>query len=574
MRRAFESVLDDCLSHLREGAGIEACLARYPEYAVKLEPLLRIALRAQELRPVEPPSMAALAAGRRRFLQEAARLRQREALPRAGWLFTLLRPMPRGVWARRGLATTALTVLLLLALLGGGVMVASANSLPGDPLYPIKRATEQVQLSFTFDPAAKARLQNEFEERRREEARATIKAGRKTEVEFKGTIQSFDETSWIVGGITVSLDANTIIEGVPQTRLTAVVKALSQADGRLIARRIEVIGGKPKETPRPTATPLPTATPVPTETPQPTATPQPPTATPAPPTPTPKPAKAKPTAMPTLPPTDTPTLPPTDTPTPTPTAIPAPPREIKVKFEGAISNISATLWVVEGQEVRVNADTAIDEQKGRAEVGAWAQVKATRQADGSLLATKIVIKRPKEAPSEPVEFQGVIESLSDTTWVISGVAVAIAGDTAIEGTPQVGSVAEVKAIRRADGSLLAKRITVRKPEEEAAVVEFEGSIESIGDTMWVIDGRAVAIDANMVIEGKPQVGFIAEVKAIQRADGSLLATRIEVKAEQRQEPEPTKTPQVMETPELSEGPEPAETQEPTEAPETNESIRR
>jgi len=185
-----------------------------------------------------------------------------------------------------------------------------------------------------------------------------------------------------------------------------------------------------------------------------------------------------------------------------------------------------------------------------------------------------VIKRPKEAPSEPVEFQGVIESLSDTTWVISGVAVAIAGDTAIEGTPQVGSVAEVKAIRRADGSLLAKRITVRKPEEEAAVVEFEGSIESIGDTMWVIDGRAVAIDANMVIEGTPQVGSVAEVKAIQRADGSLLATRIEVKAGQRQGPEPTKTPQVMETPELSEGPEPAETQEPTEAPETNESIRR
>ena len=530
MRGDFEAILDDCLSHLREGASIEACLARYPEYAVELEPLLRIALRAQELKPVEPPSMTALAAGRRRFLQEAARLRQREALPRAGWLFTLLRPMPRWVWARRSFAITALTVFLLLALLGGGVVVASANSLPGDPLYPIKRATEQVQLSFTFDPAAKARLREEFEERRREETRAIVKAGRRAEVGFKGTIQSFDETSWIVGGIAVSLDANTIIEGVPQTRLTAVVKAISQADGRLIARRIEVIGGKPKETPSPTATPLPTATPMPTETPQPTATPQPPTATPVPPTPTPKPPT--PTAMPTLPPTDT----------PIPTATPAPPREIKVKFEGPISSISATVWVVGGQEVRVNAETAIDEKKGRAEVGAWAQVKATRQADGSLLATKIVIKRPREAPSEPVEFQGVIESLSDTTWVISGVAVTIADDTAIGGTPQVGFIAEVKAIRRADGSLLAKSITVRKPEEEAAVVEFEGTIESIGDTMWVIDGRAIVLDANTVIKGTPQVGLIAEVKALERADGSLLAMWIEVKAEQRQGTEPTETP--------------------------------
>ena len=79
MKRDFEIILDESLSHLKQKESIEACLGRYPQYAAQLEPLLRTALKVEVLKDAEPPSAKAMAAGRERFLQEAARLRAERA---------------------------------------------------------------------------------------------------------------------------------------------------------------------------------------------------------------------------------------------------------------------------------------------------------------------------------------------------------------------------------------------------------------------------------------------------------------------------------------------------------------
>jgi len=177
-----------------------------------------------------------------------------------------------------------------------------------------------------------------------------------------------------------------------------------------------------------------------------------------------------------------------------------------------------------------------------------------------------------------VEFKGVISSIGASSWVVGGRTVYFDAGTKFEGRKaEVGAVAEVEALLRADGTLLALSIEVEGPKEtktpEAGVkVEFKGVISGMNGSSWVVGGRTVYIDAGTKFEGrKAEVGAVAEVEALLRADGTLLALSIEVEG-----PKETKTPEAEEAHEKeTEEPEHAETPEikkaePTKSPEKHE----
>jgi hypothetical protein len=65
---------------------------------------------------------------------------------------------------RPALAAAAILVLVL-----AGATSAAASSLPGDPLYAVKRASEDVRLALTFDDVARTQLLSELTDRRLEE---------------------------------------------------------------------------------------------------------------------------------------------------------------------------------------------------------------------------------------------------------------------------------------------------------------------------------------------------------------------------------------------------------------------
>jgi hypothetical protein len=91
---------------------------------------------------------------RSRLLTEAAVVlapRRRRWLPS----FTLLRPV--------------LAVAALALVVAWGTIGAAAASLPGDPLYAVKRATEDVQVALTFDDVARMQLLAELADRRLDE---------------------------------------------------------------------------------------------------------------------------------------------------------------------------------------------------------------------------------------------------------------------------------------------------------------------------------------------------------------------------------------------------------------------
>jgi hypothetical protein len=152
--------------------------------------------------------------------------------------------------------------LLLLVILGGGLAAASADSLPGDLLYPVKLATEQVRLFLTVDDQAREELLMGFGEERRVEAAAVLESGRKVPIAFEGRLESFDESQWTIGGLLVTIDAQTRIAGEPVVGATVAVEGLAQGDGSLLAVRLTV--KEAGEMPRRSVTPPPTMTPQPT----------------------------------------------------------------------------------------------------------------------------------------------------------------------------------------------------------------------------------------------------------------------------------------------------------------------
>jgi len=77
----------------------------------------------------------------------------------------------------------AACLALLLVFAGGGTVAASSGSLPGDTLYPVKTATEQVQMKLTFSRTAKAKLQARFAERRIKEMARLAEKGRMAQLE-------------------------------------------------------------------------------------------------------------------------------------------------------------------------------------------------------------------------------------------------------------------------------------------------------------------------------------------------------------------------------------------------------
>ncbi|NWG22537.1 MAG: hypothetical protein HXY39_19700 [Chloroflexi bacterium] len=281
MDTQFEQTLIACLDALDAGEALESILERHPRDAAQLRPILETAIALRTIRP--PVAAAAQARSRRRFLTAA---REMQLARRWHWLSTRL---------ALGLAM----VLLTLIGIGAGTVAASGDSLPGDALYGVKRAIENIQLATTAQDTA---LVQRFEARRRDEVNRLISARRTTEVTFDGTVEEVATNTWRIAGVRIFVTGETRVAG------PAIPGAKARVTGRtgpagVTASQILV---DPASAPAPTST----ATPVPTRTPT-----QPPTATVTP--------TATFTPQPTATPPPTPTITPRAIPSPRPTRVPA-----------------------------------------------------------------------------------------------------------------------------------------------------------------------------------------------------------------------------------------------------------
>jgi len=167
----FDHVLNICLERLRAGESLDDCLARYPSYAESLAPLLRT---ATTLHTSDGPNISrrGFDAGQARLMARASQLRH----GRMGQQGVARRRTIAGILsgARRFVVATVAGLFLLCVVLGAGTVSAAAGSLPGSPLYPVKRATEAFVSSLAPTPELKVRAHLTWADRRLQEIESLV----------------------------------------------------------------------------------------------------------------------------------------------------------------------------------------------------------------------------------------------------------------------------------------------------------------------------------------------------------------------------------------------------------------
>jgi hypothetical protein len=143
----FDNILAECLDAVLLGTQtIADCLGAYPDYADELKPALQIGLLTARLKS---PEMAADQVDALEMRLRAQSAQMTTARPRNT---TNVSRLPLGL---SRLAAVVAVIFILALGSGAGLVAASADDLPGDALYGVKRLWEAIVLAlvpFTGQP--------------------------------------------------------------------------------------------------------------------------------------------------------------------------------------------------------------------------------------------------------------------------------------------------------------------------------------------------------------------------------------------------------------------------------------
>ncbi|MGD2254056.1 MAG: DUF5667 domain-containing protein [Anaerolineales bacterium] len=214
MNKTLVTALEDCLKRIKAGARLESCLSSYPDQAHELEPLLRLAEYSGRLAKIGPrPSFARTARIR---LENQMKTPKTSATPAPlvrRWWQKPMTPVQR----RFGVVQTILAVMLALSAAAAGVAYAADASKPGDILYGLDRALEQVQQHMATSEASKLELRLAFAEERLLEAQSLF-----SQSDVAHGVQALDEYRSQVSTFAL-LIGNT--QGADQEALLALLEA-------------------------------------------------------------------------------------------------------------------------------------------------------------------------------------------------------------------------------------------------------------------------------------------------------------------------------------------------------------
>lgn len=178
--KKLDNALDYCIKLISTGATVEECLRLYPNLRRELRDLLSIVVNTKRAYPEYPelrPSKLYTKTGREKFLamiEGGIPAIERELFkPKVSRTPT---PFSLRELFRKYVGVGVAVAMLVAAL--GGLLYASGSSLPGSPLYGLKRTIEGVELAMTFDKEGKDRLLHEFSKRRLDEANLLARLGR------------------------------------------------------------------------------------------------------------------------------------------------------------------------------------------------------------------------------------------------------------------------------------------------------------------------------------------------------------------------------------------------------------
>lgn len=227
--------------------------------------------------------------------------------------------------------------------------------------------------------------------------------------------------------------------------------------------------------------------------------------------------------------------------------------------EGGIAEVSGTVTTVGassivvlksgGTSVTVNVSpTTLIRKQGTVITIAGITVGDTVEAVGvpvdavTLNAYQIQVESAGSTETEDVEISGPVTAVGASSITVNGITVNVDANTTIRSGKtiltvaqiQVGDLVEVDGTQINATTILAKKISVEKPETQEA--EVEGTVTAVGASSITVNGQTVNVDASTIIRKKGSTIPLAQIQVGDEVDANgsridattILAARIQV----------------------------------------------
>jgi len=251
MNQRHLDAFDKCMELLEAGIPLEDCFIKYPDLEPEMREILKTAKKVMDLRDEQVP-IEAINRSRIKLLSRAKLLvsgKQNTSVFGVQWFIKPIRRIVNGFsrlspLAGRLVLVSGITGVLIL--FSSGLVITSAKSLPGDSLYPVKRAVEDISVHLVPNSETRSVYEINYSQQRVEEVKRLIELKRIQRISFEGILESISSTSWIISGIPVNINATTtIVNGPGGTQFfepgSAVeVEGITNVQGWVVANEIHL----------------------------------------------------------------------------------------------------------------------------------------------------------------------------------------------------------------------------------------------------------------------------------------------------------------------------------------------
>jgi hypothetical protein len=226
MTKKLYDSLEDALTDLESGRKLDTILADNPELKTEFSDILDSPQMTRAEVGKDIPAEV-LARSRTFILSRAMQLRQNS--------------QPGSRFFRRSQRLTIALILAFVILLsGGGLAAGSAQALPGDQLYPVKRVAENLRLNIAVTLKDHQAVEDRYQTRRINEVEQLLSMRRSAFVQFHGRVNKRDGERWDIGGIDVRQNSQTILIGNILPGVVVEVEGLTIPEGWVQAAEIHL----------------------------------------------------------------------------------------------------------------------------------------------------------------------------------------------------------------------------------------------------------------------------------------------------------------------------------------------
>jgi hypothetical protein len=151
--KAYEVILQECLDRVLEGGEpLDEVVNEYPHWRDRLALEIKTAHWIQDQAAAYEPRPGFVVSTRQPLIEDMQRPAKTSRLT----------PSAQHLQVQLSRLMLALFIVMTVLLGGAGTVLAAQDALPGDALYPVRIAAEDLQLLLTFDPVKQAYLHLQF----------------------------------------------------------------------------------------------------------------------------------------------------------------------------------------------------------------------------------------------------------------------------------------------------------------------------------------------------------------------------------------------------------------------------